>query len=274
MKHIKIIDKNDLKNYKTMELCCENLEFFSFTIEYVLDLNIVFSKMENRKAYVYESNEGFIKLSSKIQNLISSDVDLLHSNIGYQFKEEDFKLVNRIPKHLDITWITLIRKDGIKININIPYDPVESNFNGITELSNCHSFEINESNDMIIKFGNLSTTPKRENLSFCDIIENWNILNVKWNDYYIDIDFKNCVYEEIDGVATATINMHLNFSKKQNEHIIITFEEVTEYEEDIDDLNDDSYFSVCKLADGRCFCQIGHILEFKFKKCYLERLLF
>ena len=255
-----------------MLLICENCEVFSIPIEYVLDISCICNRTKNGNKNDYFSKEGFIKLSSDVNEIYSNDVIYYNPANEYEYEsKDDYKFINRIPRYLDICYIKLITKEKRNLYINIPYAPIESFFVGCVEMTDCHSFEIDEQNNNIIKYGNLSLMPKRKELNIEDIVENWDEMFKGVGDNYININLNRFYYREVEGEITVSIIVDLEFGKKEIYPIIINFEGVTEFEEDRLDY---AYSLILyQLLDGIYFAQINNMAEFKFKRCYLERLM-
>ena len=166
--------------------------------------------------------------------------------------------------------ISLITREKRKIHINIPYAPIESFFIGCVQLSDCHSLEIDDEYNLIIKYGNLSLMPKRNELNIEDIVENWNDMFKGVGSNYIDINLNRFYYREVDGEITVSIIAELELSKKEKPLVIINFEGVIDFEED---RLDSAYNLVLyQLLNGMYFAQINNMAEFKFKRCYLDNI--
>ena len=262
-----IINKYNLKEYKKIEVICENTEVFSIPIEYVIDINMLCKK--NKKEYT--SDEGFIVVSKDAQNIKSSDVIYAKSEKPWSWTVEDCQFINRIPKYLDICCICLVKKDGKEINVLIPYDLIESIFGGVVEFSNCHSFELDSKGNMIIKYGNLSLMPKRHKLNFTDTIENWNEFFNNTEIDYISINVNNFHYHRDGEYGIIEIYVDLFFSKNIVSKVVLVFNGVTDCEFIMDE---PSYnLAICQLIDGSFFAQINYMSEFKFKRCYIKTLI-
>ena len=264
------ITKQDLKKYKSIRMVCENCTSFSFPIEYIEDIEFLCSRMKNEHKNNYFSDEGFIKLSPKVIEILCDDAIYFDPENEFGETLDDYKFINRIPRYLDICCITITTNENRKIHVSIPYDPIESFFSGTFEFTDCHSFEIDDKNNIIIKYGNLSLTPKRCNLNLEDIIENWTEIFKPLQRNYIDINLERFYYREINGEITVSMSVELEFNHKELVSTIVVFEGVQDFEEDKFETAYD--IVLYQLLDGRYFAQIGNTIEFKFQRCYLENI--
>ena len=266
MKRDLIISYENINEYKLIELTAENIETFTIPIEYVLDINLLCDKKDGYYKNEFFSDEGFIKFSEKVKNLLSNDYEFYKKN----FLEEDAEFYNRISKYLDICHITLVKHDNRKVHIGIPYGPVESVFAGVIELSNCHSLELDQVGNVVLKYGNLSTIPKGNDLYIEQIVENWKEYFEDIKSNYIVINLERFYYKEIEGKVTIRISADLIIGKNKCSPARFVFEGVKDFEEDTDYQGDS--LTLYKLLDGSYFAMIGFMSEFKFERCYLEKI--
>ena len=259
-----LINKDTLQEYEKVEIVCENLETFTVDVNDIIDVEIVGEKKSRCKKGEYFSNRGYIIFSSFIKSKMADDAEIML--VDKTFTKEDFMFSNRISKYLDITWLDFINKNGEKVSISIPYDVVESDFDGIKELSNCHSFELDNDN-LVIKYGELSTMPKRNKIPLSMVVENGNILENIYTEDLIGFEVKMYHIHEKEDNMTLTLIGVIEYKKKVYS-VKLIFNGVTEYREYID--GDISYLIFYKLSEGANFIQVGNVSEFNFEKCYVE----
>ena len=267
MKKKLVITKDNLSEYRAIEIFMENVESFDIGVDYILDINIECDKHNYERNYFW-STKGYIKLHKDVNEFLSSDVS--YFNDEEDFSIEDFKFKNRIPKYLDITSFTLFGINKRKYQVGIPYGVVESLFGGIIELSDCHSYEIDEEENIIIKFGTLSNMPKKENLFFEDIVDNWKNVLPEFKSSCAGFYTGKYYYKEIDGEITVSIVGNLEYKNGKDYDVRLVFENVSDYEEDF--AEEITYIEIFKLASGEYFAQIGYVSEFKFERCYVEKI--
>lgn len=262
MKDMLIINSKSIQQFSKIELCCENLECFVIDIHYILDINLV-CEIKNRKEYW--SNSGYVKLHKDVRYMLSEDVKKYFSD---EENLDEYRVMNRIPKYLDIVSLTLVNEENRKIHIRIPYGVVESIFGGIIELSDCHSYELDKNNNIIIRYGELSTMPKKEDVCFEDVFDNWkNVLPIFKNDF-LDFTEEKYYYKEIDGRVTVSVTGQLVHNKRKYD-VRLVFYGVRDYEEDYTEQV--SFINLYKLATKEYFVQLGYAAEFKFDGCYVEQ---
>ena len=270
MEETLIIKKDNLKEFKTIELCCENLEVFVIPVKYILDIYLKCDKKINgRYKRQFFSSEGYIKLSKDVMEIKSSEyVSYILNEL--QFTDSDFQLYERLKNYMDICHITLYNHNSIRTGIAISYDPIESVFGGLIESSNCHSIDLDEEGNVIIKYGNLSSNPKRKNECFEDIVENWNECYPRIKSNYLDIELYRFFYKEKDGKTNIKINFESLDDRMDTYLFSIVFEGVKNYQEN--ELGDVLNLTLYKLHNGHYLAQLGDMYEFEFERCYLEKI--
>lgn len=182
-----VINKDFLKDYKTLLIGLENCDVYEINVTDILDVYCE-ATLINEKTDEYLTDDGFIKISIKAAETVESG--------GYYDNELrtewDHKLKERLEMCggcADMTSFYLRDKKNREINIRVPYDPLEDVMHGSEiELSNCPSLEIDGEGNMIIAFGERSKQPKRKDNNYDELIEGWKdafgdysprVLNVK-----------------------------------------------------------------------------------------------
>ena len=264
-----VITKDNLSEYRAIEIFMENVEGYEIEISDVLDIYINCDKRLGGNNE-YFSSEGYIKFSSKVKNHLTKGTSSFDGEDSIGLNEDDYKFGNRISRYLDICSITLLSYNKKKLHISIPYYPVESVHGGIIEFSDCHSFEFDESGNILIKYGKMSNMPKKENLFFEDIVDNWKNILPEFKSSCARFYTGKYYYKEIDGEITVSIVGNLEYKNGKDYDVRLVFENVSDYEEDI--AEEITYIEIFKLASGEYFAQIGYVSEFKFERCYVEKI--
>lgn len=270
MKEMLIINNQNIKGYSKILFTCENLESFEIDVDHILDINLICDKKGTNKTD-YWSNNGYIKLHKDVRFMLSVDAKKYLNDIDDDYDINMDRFMIRIPKYLDIVSLTLVNEEKRKIHIHIPYGVVESNFCGVIEFSDCHSYELDKDKNILIKYGELSKMPKKEDICFEDVFDNWkNVLpNVKTD--FLDFVEEKYYYKEIDGRVTVSVIGNILHDKKKYDARLI-FYGVRDYEEE--DTGEISFINLYKLATKEYFVQLGFAAEFKFDGCYVEKLFY
>ena len=167
-----IIDRNEIKKYKSLLIVLENCDVYEIAVEDVLDIYCE-AVLNSEKGEFYRAYDGFIKISSRASQTVESWV-LRGNEIGRKW---DIRLKARLKMckgAADMVSFSLKDKANQEIEIYVPYDPLEDVMHrSEIELSNCPSFEIDKAGDMIIAFGKSSKQPKRKDNNYDGLIAGW-----------------------------------------------------------------------------------------------------
>lgn len=269
MKKKFIITKDNLSEYRAIRVFMENVEGYEIEISDILDIYLNCDKRLGGNNN-YFSSEGYIKFSSKVKDLLTIGTSSFGGEDDMGLTEDDYKFGNRISRYLDICGISLLSYNRKSLHISIPYSPVESVYGGIIEFSDCHSFELDECGNILIKYGKLSNMPKKEDVFFEDIVEDLDNILFKTKSNYAGMEMEKYYYHERNGNITITVIGDLEVSYSRSYLVRLVFEGIKEYEED--QIGNIDYIYLYKLASGEYFAQIGCVSEFKFERCYVEKV--
>ena len=156
-----VVDKELLKEYKSLLVVLENCDVYEIDVEDILDIYCV-AELIDKKKCEYRTDDGFIKIAAKASNTIECSV-LKDNEIGTEW---DHRLKERLEMCggcADMTSFSLRNKKKHDMDIYVPYNPLEGILHGTEiELSNCPSFEIDNDGNIIIAFGKSSKQPTRK----------------------------------------------------------------------------------------------------------------
>ncbi len=166
-----IIDKDFLSKSKTLMIGFENCDVYQIDAKEVLDIYCNATSIGNRNGY--RAHEGYIKISSnasKINEIFATHADSAEI-CGGTFLEERLRWCNGWA---DITCFSLEGGEHGRIDVYLPYDPLESALTGgEIELSNCPSFETDTDGNMLIYFGESSKQPTRKDNDYPNLVMGW-----------------------------------------------------------------------------------------------------
>ena len=92
----------------------------------------------------------------------------------------------------------------------------------------------------------------------------------KTKSNYAGMEMEKYYYHERNGNITITVIGDLEVSYSRSYLVRLVFEGIKEYEED--QIGNIDYIYLYKLASGEYFAQIGCVSEFKFERCYVEKV--
>lgn len=167
----KTVDKQFLKQYKTLCIMLENLEWYEIDVEDILDIYCEIESIGKQKNQ-FRTNDGFIKISANAAQLEEYSV-LQNPRTS---KISTYRLQKRLELcgGVDMTYFSLQDQERNHIDIHVPYDPLEEIFHGNEiELSNCPSLEIDTDGNMIVAFGASSKQPKRKDNNYAELVTGW-----------------------------------------------------------------------------------------------------
>lgn len=166
------IDKNFLKEYKSLLIVLENCDVYEISTEDILDVYCKAKSADDKKNR-YSTDEGFIKISARASKTKESFVRSSNEMEG----EWDHCLKERLEMcdgGADVTSFSLKKDKKQDIDIYLPYDPLVSILSGgEIELSNCPSYEVDNDGNMIIAFGSRSKQPRRKDNNYSELIVGW-----------------------------------------------------------------------------------------------------
>ena len=167
-----LINKEFLKEYKSLLLVLENCDTYEISTADILDIYCE-AELIDKSKNEYRTGDGFIKIAARALNTVECSV-LKNNEIG---TERDYRLKERLEmcgSCADMTSFSLINKKGRDIDIYVPYDPLEGVLhNSEIELSNCPSFEMDNDGNITIAFGERSKQPKRKDNNYVELIKGW-----------------------------------------------------------------------------------------------------
>ena len=153
-----IIDKEYLKEFESVLIVLENCDVYKISIEDIIDIYCEVTLI-NEKKNEYRTDDGFIKISKKASNTVESSV-LRDNETGTKW---DHRLKERLEMcgGVDMTSFSLRDKKKHKIDIYVPYNPLEDIMHGSEiELSNCPSLEIDDMDNMY-EYADTAIAPMR-----------------------------------------------------------------------------------------------------------------
>ena len=237
-----IINKEFLKDYKSLEIVFENTDEYKLTIEDVLEIHLIV-KVEDKDYYI---EDGYIKISNNASNI--KETYTIVNNL--QNTEWDQPLKERLTSDsgVDVTSIYLIDKNNKDLLLLAPYGPLEDIMHGCEiELSNCPSAEIDKEGNILIEFGKSSKQPTRIDNNYHDLIKGWSdafpnfkpkilkvklieiqyhsnnyasiyfiICNKEYKNHYAEIIFKNCKDINVETFFPSNRNCEIVMSKLIN----------------------------------------------------------
>lgn len=240
-----IVNKNDIKKYKSIILHTIDFDDFEIPSEYIIDLylenNIIDNKIVNKKGYM----------------ILSSEIDAI------KFADYEFTtLFDRIKEYCDICTLILNGIDGSKTIIGVLWDQVVDCNVVVVDFVNCHSIERDKNQNIVLKFGELSNYPIVEIKYFDKIIENWRdyIKDSTINISDFEIKYFSIYQNE------KVIQLDLEYKKTS---ITIRFEGFYDliYEDNSFYIGD--YLRMLSLSNGDNYIEIGPNKSFKFNRCYI-----
>ena len=167
-----VVDKELLKEYKSLLVVLENCDVYEIDVEDILDVYCV-AELIDKKKCEYRTDDGFIKIAAKASNTIECSV-LKDNEIGTEW---DHRLKERLEMCggcADMTSFSLRNKKNRDMHIYVPYNPLEDIMHGCEiELSNCPSFEVDSEGNIIIAFGKSSKQPTRKDNNYAELVEGW-----------------------------------------------------------------------------------------------------
>lgn len=167
-----VVNKELLKEYKSLLVVLENCDVYEIDVEDILDVYCV-AELIDKKKCEYRTDDGFIKIAAKASNTIECSV-LKDNEIGTEW---DHRLKERLEMCggcADMTSFSLRNKKKHDMDIYVPYDPLEDIMHGCEiELSNCPSFEVDSEGNIIIAFGKRSKQPTRKDNNYAELVEGW-----------------------------------------------------------------------------------------------------
>ena len=167
-----VIDKEVLKEYKSLLVVLENCDVYEIDVEDILDAYCE-AELIDKKNCEYRTSDGFIKISARASQAVECSV-LRNQEIGTEW---DHRLKERLEMCggcADMTSFSLSNKKIHDMDIYVPYDPLEGILHGTEiEWSNCPSFEIDSEGNMIIAFGKSSKQPTRKDNNYAELVEGW-----------------------------------------------------------------------------------------------------
>lgn len=163
------ITKNEILEYSYIKLVLENCEEFKIPIKYVSDIFI--SAVLNashpiQKRASYFCDNGYIRLTEDAKKILSD-----HGKCATSDSDRDAcTLKNRLSEAKDICAIYLPRRDGQRLSITVPFDPITNLHDCELEYSNCCSVDFEEGGDVLIGIGSRSSMPKRTDNDYSSFI--------------------------------------------------------------------------------------------------------
>lgn len=269
-----IINIDSIKKYKYIHLELENCDGFDIPIDFILDISLPSIKekgdLEDKYYDAYHCYDGFIKLSPAVQELFSRFSKTKYEDGTFEYEQEDYdeneyKFFNRISKYLDICSISLIDEKDKWITIHIPYDPVVTPDDEVIEFSNCHSIELDENNDVIIKVGKSSNNPMIKRKDISKLIKNWNDYFERSNSFGLEINLLKIEMTMGDKKnILATLDIKNKEIKKKN--VKILFKNCLGIEFNEYDYTYDLY--IYRLLDGKLYVVFEYQICFFCDGCY------
>ena len=182
-----VINKDFLKDYKTLLIGLENCDVYEISVTDILDIYCEATLM-SKKGKLYRTDDGFIKIAASASATVESWV-LRENEMGTEWDHRLRERLEMCGGCADVTSFSLKDKQNREMDIYVPYNPLEDIMHGSEiELSNCPSLEIDGEGNMIIAFGERSKQPKRKDNNYDELIEGWKdafgdysprVLNVK-----------------------------------------------------------------------------------------------
>ena len=167
-----VIDKNSIKDYKSLFVVLENCDVYEIPVADILDVSCeatLISKQNNE----YRTGDGFIKIAASAKDTIESFV-AKNKEIGSKWDYRLRKRLEMCDSGVDMTSFSLRDKQKYEIDIYVPYNPLEDIMHGSEiELSNCPSLEIDDEGNMMIAFGKSSKQPRRKDNNYHELIAGW-----------------------------------------------------------------------------------------------------
>ncbi|MDE6411344.1 MAG: hypothetical protein K2L02_02260 [Clostridia bacterium] len=255
-----LIDKNYIKNFKSLIVLFDGCDAFKIPIEDIAEINCKATDEPYGESEYFRIWDGTIKVFPKGGMVLDNST-----------AEEHCTLKERIEQYCDISNIYLERHDRTKIKFSLPYDPLVESINQIEiELSNCPSAEINQDGFITIGIGESSKMPKRTDNNFDELIEGWKDL---FNDYRPDVlrarlriltnYFKGevpCLFAEIE---------ILNKRAKHYDYLTFIFTGIQKVDYMIypDRASESVELNAARLIDGNIFVDfVGYGLTFQCKE--------
>jgi hypothetical protein len=260
------IEKSNLSEIKSIFLILENCEDFCIDAKDVVDIFVDNIKPCKTNENEFESNDGRLIISQKGMKNLSSFFAELEQN--WCPDPETFSLKTRLLRYPNICYLEVKYKDGKKMMIHLPYNPLRCIIHGEEiELSNCPSAEVDKNGNMLILFGKSSHAPKRKDNNYRDLIDGFEklektrvpkVLKVK----VVRIQF----YNDKKGESFS-----MTFVDKDKDNHEKTFKLVFESFTDIcidcsaSILQTEIDLNISRLNDGKIAVQLGKVINFYCK---------
>lgn len=158
---MKTVNKDTLKDLKSITLNTENFESFTIPAELIIDADFAIDYTDKESCF---AKNGFIKFANEAADILEGSYD----------DTEQCTLGERLLGYCDVCVMDVAFNDGTSCYTHIPYDPlIESMHGAEIELSNCPSIEFDENNDLVFLFGEKSKQFKRIDNNYPDLIIGW-----------------------------------------------------------------------------------------------------
>lgn len=201
-----VINKDFLSKSKNIIIGFENCDAYIIEAKDVLDIYCKATQIG--KTQLYRTDDGYIKISSNASQ--NKEVSLEHNRnldgTGYDIRFE--QRLRYCGSGVDMTSFSLAVDESGKIEVYLPYDPLESALTRCElDLSNCPSAEIDDDGNMLIYFGKSSKQPIRKDNDYSNLV-------LGWRETFGDYSPK---------VLSAKASGLASFGEKQN-NLSLTFE--------------------------------------------------
>jgi hypothetical protein len=146
-----------------------------------VDIKLDYKKMhEDDPSYdnCHNSTSGFVEISAEAGSILCSDAYDYDDN-DERFISEDCIMdeclfINRITHYNDTCVLTFDIKDGERMHVYTPFEPLVNGNYSFVDMSNCASTEIKDNGNILICFGTMSKAYTRVDNNYDELVLGWN----------------------------------------------------------------------------------------------------
>lgn len=226
------IDLDYLRNFQKINFVLENCDVYAIDISDVLDISFEATPVkkdgESKSKSFYRTDGGFIRLSPKAGTELEciTKRELQKGVPEFDLFTSSDPFLERMQLCCDICYITL-EGDRTETYVYTPYDPLtDVIFANELDYSNCPSFEVDDSGNLLFFFGHLSKQPRRVDNNYHELIEGWSEV---MGDYRPDLlrgEIYGFDYSSYDNSSSVFFTLEVKRKGKSNTVLELSFSDV------------------------------------------------